>query len=135
MREINIETFDDKRIKVSDKGNLGDKNDNEVTQVHFIFDSCHFHKSLIYVYFVYKLKEVENYTLIDISNNKTIILDYNFMQNDGVYDCLIILSDKEIKSYITNEHVNFVSDLFSLYITDNYLTLDNLKILENKEAL
>lgn len=135
MRTINIEVFDDKKVKVSDKGNLGDKIDNETTQMCFIFNSCNFHESLTYTYFVYKLRDVEDYTLLDISNKENIILEYEFTKNPGDYDCLIILSDKEINSYITNDQVNFVSDLFSLYITNNYLEKDNLKILENKEAL
>jgi len=135
MREINIEIYDDKTIKVNNK-NLGDKLENQVSQINFIFDSCNFHEDLIYTYFAIKNESKEDFTLIDISNNKTIVIDEEFTKEyiNNNY-CLIILSDKEILEYFANDRVNFVSNQFTLYITDNFLSENNFTILENKEAL
>lgn len=135
MRQINIEFFNDKSVKIND-ANLGNKLDNLVSQINFIFDSCTFHENLIYNYFAIKNELKEDYTLIDISNNKSIIIDSEFTKtylNNNT--CLVILSDKEILDYIDNDRTNFVSNSFNLYITNNYLTDDNIKILENKEAI
>lgn len=134
MREINIEVFDDKKVKINNP-NLGDKGDNEITRINFIFDKFSFSDKLIYNYFSYRLRNSEEYHLKDITESKSIILDYEFMKNSGTYDCLFILSDKELQGYFTNDKTSFVSDLFYLYINNNYLTKDNLEIKENKEGL
>lgn len=136
MREINIELYNDKTLKINST-NLGDKFDHQITRINFIFDSCEFHKDLIYNYFAIKNELKEDFNLIDISNNKTIEIDAEFTKEYiNKNNCLIILSDKELLEYFTNDRANFVSNLFTLTITDNLLTEDNkFIILENKEAL
>lgn len=136
MREINIEIFNDKIVKVSNKGNLGDKYDNNISQINFIFDACDFHKDLIYNYFAIKNESKEDFTLIDISNNKTIVINEEFTKEYvNKNNCLVILSDKEILEYFANDRSNFVSNQFSLSITDNFINKNKFTILETKEAL
>jgi hypothetical protein len=134
MTEINISVKDDKTVSVSNV-NLGDKYDNQITKLIFFFNSCSFSQRLQYKYFAIKNENKDSFQLIDITNKKEIILDYEFTKVYGRYNCLIILSEKEL-TQMTNDKDNFVSNTFSLSINDNFLTgIKNLTIIEEQEAL
>lgn len=137
MREIRVELYDDKTIKV--KNNiLADKFDNKITSVIFDFTNSEFSNTLKYKYFYYKNVSSEEYKVLDILkiNDNRITLDIEFTKNSGEYDCLLVLSDEEVIDCFDNEGETFVSDNFILNIRDNFLEdIKNLEIKENKEGL
>jgi hypothetical protein len=134
MREINIEIYDDKTINIKNK-NLGDKFDNQITNIFFDFSNSEFSNNLKYKYFYYKNNHFDGYKIIDISNINNIVLDYEFTRNYGDYNCLILMSDEIIEDFENDQDI-FVSNSFILNIKDNFLIdINNLDIRENKEGL
>ena len=137
MREITIELYDDKSVKVKDIL-LGDKFDSKITSVIFDFTNSEFADSLKYKYFYYKNINSEDYKVIDILkiNNNRIVLDCEFTKNYGDYDCLLVLSNEEVIDCFENDSEIFVSNSFILSIRNNFLEdTKDLEIKENKEGL
>lgn len=141
MREVNIEVYDDKTIKVSNNGNLGDKFDNNVSQITFDFSGCNLKNKLGYRYFLYKHEDDKDYKHMTISVNvdyySPIPMIHLFTDRAGEWECLIVLSNEELTfEKWENDVYDWVSNQFSLYIQDNFLVdYKNLNVKENKEAI
>lgn len=135
MREINIEVFDDKTIKVSNSGNLGDKFDNEIYQLRLNFDNCKFFSEMDYKYFLIKWNTEEEIIRI-YEENQVIVLTKEFTSKYGSWDCLIVLSDQELDGHLENNKDVWISNVFKLNITNNFIEdTNNIILKNNKEAL
>ena len=141
MREINIEVHDDKTIKISNKGLLGDKFEHNISQITFNFTGCNLKNTLGYRYFLYKHVDDEDYKHMTISVNvdyySPIPMIHLFTDRAGEWDCLIVLSNEALTfEKWENDVYDWVSDLFKLSIQDNFLIdYKNLDVRENKEAI
>ena len=131
MKEINIGIYDDKTIKIKNN-KIGDKFDNQIYKLVFNFDNCSFFNSMTYKYFLIK-NDFKDYEQIELNDDLEFVLNTYYTSQYGTWDCLIVLSNQELDGKLENNKDIWISNIFNLYITNNFLDKDFI-IIDNKEG-